>query len=119
MKKALTYHVWLDVLRNRFWDKLKCDQINSQSVAHIVLDWFWGSGFAGIKSLQRCLSLKADGIVGSKTLAALNTDNPRGLFEHIRKSREQFFRNLAEKRPNDKKHLKGWLNRLNDIPFTE
>lgn len=119
MKKALTYHVWLDVLRNRFWDKLKCDQINSQSVAHIVLDWFWGSGFAGIKSLQRCLSLKADGIVGSKTLAALNTDNPRGLFEHIRKSREQFFRNLAEKRPKDKKHLKGWLNRLNDIPFTE
>jgi len=52
-------------------------------------------------------------------LAALNTDNPRGLFEHIRKSREQFFRNLAEKRPKDKKYLKGWLRRLNDIPFTK
>lgn len=119
MRKCLTYAVWLDVLRNRFWDKCKCDQIVSQSVAHIVLDWFWCSGFAGIKAMQRCLSLTADGLVGPRTLAALNGDSPEQLFEQIRCSREQFLRNLAAKRPKDKKHLKGWLRRLNDIPFTQ
>ena len=119
MKKALIYTVWLDVLKRRFWNKCKCDQINNQSVALIVLDWFWGSGLAGIKALQRCLSLKADGIIGPKTLATLIDANPRNLFEHIRNSREQFFWKLVERRPKDGKYLKGWLRRLNDIPFTE
>ena len=119
MKKALTYAVWLDVLKTRFWDKCKCDEIRSQSVAHIVLDWFWGSGFAGIKALQRSLSLTADGIVGPKTLATLNDANARNLFDYIRDAREKFFRNLVARRPKDEKYLKGWLRRLNDIPFTQ
>ena len=118
MKKALTYAVRLDVLKSRFWDKCMCDQITSQSVAHIVLDWFWCSGFAGIKALQRCLSLTADGIVGAKTLATLNGANARNLFEHIRNARGQFYRNLVVRLPKNEKYLKGWLGRLNDIPFT-
>ena len=105
MRKALTYAVWLDVLKSRFWDKCRCDEIRSQSVAHIVLDWFWGSGFAGIKALQRCFDLEPDGIVGPKTLAALNyAMTARATFEHIRNARKQFFRNLVARRPKDEKY---------------
>lgn len=119
MMKSLTYKVWLDVLTNRFWDKCKCEAIVSPSIAHIVLDWFWCSGFAGIKEMQRSLSLQADGLIGPKTLAVLNSGDHKQLFERIKASRERYLRGLAEKRPKNEKFLKGWLNRLNNIPFRD
>ena len=119
MMKSLTYKVWLDVLTNRFWSKCKCEAIVSPSIALFVVDWFWCSGFAGIKEMQRSLSLKADGLIGPITLAALNNGDHKQIFERIRNRREKYLRDLAIKRPKDKKHLNGWLNRLNDIPFRE
>lgn len=117
MRAQLTYAVWYDVLKTRFWDKCQGDNIKSQSVAHIVVDWFWGSGFAGLKSLQKCLSLTADGIVGPKTLATLNGANAKGIFDHIKDARVKYYNSIVEKRPTNKKFLKGWMNRLNDIQF--
>mgnify|MGYP000807403415 FL=1 len=72
------------VLKPHYWDRWKADDIKSQSVANILVDWVWASGAHGIKIPQRLLGVSVDGIVGPKTLAAVNARNPRELFDMIK-----------------------------------
>ena len=65
------------VLKPHYWDRWKADLIQDQSVANILVDWVWASGAHGIKIPQRLLGVTADGIVGPKTIAAVNSRNPR------------------------------------------
>ena len=58
------------VLKPHCWDRWKADSIQSQKVANILVDWVWGSGKHGIVIPQRLLGVKADGIVGTKTISA-------------------------------------------------
>lgn len=106
------------VLKPHYWDRWKADQIKSQPVANILVDWVWGSGKHGIVIPQRLLGLKDDGIVGPLTLAAVNNADPRKLFDDIKKEREAFLWRIVKKNPSQKRFIKGWLNRLNDLKFT-
>ena len=105
------------VLRPHYWNRWKADQIKSQSLANILVDWVWGSGAHGIKIPQQLLGVQADGIVGPKTLAALNAQKPEAFFNLIKNRREQFFNTIVKKDPSQKIFLKGWLRRLNSINF--
>ena len=51
------------VLKPHYWDRWKADDIKSQSVANILVDWVWASGAHGIKIPQRLLGVSVDGIV--------------------------------------------------------
>ena len=105
------------VMKPHFWDRWKADQIQSQSVANIVVDWVWGSGANGITKVQTLLGVKADGIVGKKTLAALNARDPKELFYAIKQRREEFLYAIVRNKPSQKVFLKGWLRRLNSIEY--
>lgn len=69
------------VLKPHYWDRCKADTIKSQDVANILVDWVWASGIWGIKYTQEILSLNMDGVVGPKTIAAINTADPEELFQ--------------------------------------
>lgn len=105
------------ILRPHYWNRWKADQIKSQSLANILVDWVWGSGASGIKIPQQLLGVTADGIVGPKTLAALNSQKPEAFFNIIKNRREQFFNTIVKNNPSQKVFLKGWLRRLNSINF--
>jgi len=105
------------ILRPHYWNRWKADQINSQSLANILVDWVWGSGVNGIKIPQQLLGVTADGIVGPRTLAALNAKEPHAFFNLIKNRREQFFNTIVKNNPSQKVFLKGWLRRLNSIGF--
>lgn len=105
------------VLRPHYWNRWKADQIKSQSLANILVDWVWGSGAHGIKIPQQLLGVQADGIVGPKTLAAINAQKPEAFFNLIKNRREQFFNTIVKKDPSQKVFLKGWMRRLNSINF--
>lgn len=105
------------VLRPHYWNRWKADQINSQSLANILVDWVWGSGKHGIVIPQRMLGVQADGIVGPKTLAALNGVDAKVFFDQMKVEREMFFRRIVEAKPTQKKFLKGWLRRLGGIQW--
>lgn len=106
------------VLKPHYWDRWRADEIRSQSVANILVDWVWGSGVNGIKIPQRVLGVTQDGVVGPKTLAALNAQGPRTFFEKIKVEREAFLRRIVARDPSQSRFIKGWLNRLNDLKFT-
>ncbi len=114
--KFITQKEWLHIFKKGYWDKMQADKIENQSVAQLCVDMCWGSGpITSIKKIQSALGLKADGIVGPKTLEALNLD-PEKVFKTLWDMRKAWFERIA-KNGNNQKFLKGWLNRLNDIKF--
>ena len=113
--KCMTDGEWLDILKTMFWDRWQADKIKSQKLANILVDWVWGSGVYGIKIPQRILGVKQDGIVGNKTLEALNAQDPDKLFQVIYEARKKYLNDITISRPINKRFLKGWLNRLEDI----
>ena len=107
------------VLKPHYWDRWKADLVISQSVANILVDWVWASGAHGIKIPQRLLGVTVDGIVGPKTLVAVNARNPRELFDMIKIVRFDFIEDICKKRPANNKFKRGWMNRINDLRFEE
>lgn len=105
------------VLKPYYWDRWKADSIQDQSVANILVDWIWASGVHGIKIPQDLLGVIPDDIVGPKTLVAVNSRNPRELFDQIKIARFDFIEDICRKRPANNKFKRGWMNRINDISY--
>jgi lysozyme family protein len=108
------------VLR-KYWDKWLADKIKNQSIANILVDWYWGSGKWGIVIPQRdILGVSADGVVGEKTIAKLNEmidKDAEALFDKIYAARVKFLDNIVKNNPSQKRFIKGWKNRLADFKF--
>jgi lysozyme family protein len=113
----LSYNDWKSILKMLYWDRWNADEIKSQSIAEIVCDFVWASGVHGIKVPQDLVGVIPDGIVGPKTLAAVNSRNPRELFDQIKIARFDFIEDICRKRPANNKFKRGWMNRINDIKF--
>ena len=105
------------ILKPHYWDRWKADQIISQPIANILVDWVWGSGKWGVIIPQRILGLQTDGVVGRLTIAAVNKQNPAELFARIKTARVEFLNNIVKNDPSQRVFLKGWINRLNDLKF--
>lgn len=136
--KRISYTEWLDILKTMFWDKVKADDIKSQSIANLCVNTVWGSGASYIKVIQKTAGAYPDGIFGPKTLEAINSQDPRVLFNKLWNRRKKFFEDIVkadvkryeakigreateyEKKKYTKyRFLKGWMNRLNDFQFTD
>ena len=115
--KNISNEDWHEVFKGLYWDRWKADEIKNQAVANILVDWVWASGSHGIKRPQRLLGVTADGVVGSKTIAALNAKDPAELFRMIKADRLKFIDEICEKRPANNRFKKGWLNRINAIKY--
>lgn len=112
--KNISYKEWRDIIHTMYWSKWKADLIEDQNVANMLVDWVWMSGQGvGIKKVQKLLNLTQDGIVGPKTLKAVNeTDN---LLKLVYNARASHFNQIVRSNPSQKKWLKGWMNRINYI----
>lgn len=122
------------VLVPHYWNRWKADAINDQKIANILVDWVWASGSHGIKIPQRLLGVNVDGIVGPKTIEAVNFADPKSLFLAIYDERVKFINNIVERSVSEyekkigrkatetellkytqKRFRKGWLNRLSEL----
>lgn len=118
--KAITDEQWLMIFKAGYWNPWLADYIANQSIANIVVDWAWASGTrTSIKQVQRILNTAVDGIVGPKTLAAINSANPRELFDRIRSARLTFVDDIVRRNPTQARFIRGWKNRINNIKFSE
>ena len=105
------------ILKPHYWDRWKADQIVSQPIANILVDWVWGSGKWGIIIPQRLLGVEADGVAGQQTITAVNKQSPADLFARIKTARLTFLNDVVKNNPSQRVFLKGWINRLNDLKF--
>ena len=116
-QRIITNEQWMEIFKCQYWDRWKADEIENQSIANIVVDWVWASGVHGIKQVQKILGVEVDGIVGRKTLAALNSRPADPLFHQIQAARIAFVENIVRRKPSQRKFLRGWKNRILAIKF--
>lgn len=64
-----------------------------------------------IKIMQRCVGVKADGLIGPVTLKHISKLTPECMYQR----RVGFYNYLVRKNSKFKKFIKGWLNRAKDI----
>lgn len=105
------------VMRPHYWNRWRADEIRSQSLANILVDWVWASGKHGIVIPQRLLGVTADGVVGPKTLAALNARNDQEFFKELKARRTAFIESICNQTPSQRAFRAGWLRRLNCMGY--
>lgn len=116
--KEITQAEWDLIFKEGYWDKWRADEINNQSIADLLVDWTWASGRYGIILPQRVLGVKDDGVVGPKTIAAINNyQDQKELFWKLWSRRKRHFEDIAKN--GKEKFLKGWLHRLEDFTYNE
>lgn len=118
--KNVSYEDWLSCMKRYFWDRISGDQIKSQSVADAIMDFFWNAGYNGTRAVQSVLGVKVDGIIGKKSIAAINSRDPFDLWAHIQSARYDYYQSRVKANPEKyKKYLAGWLNRLEAIRYED
>lgn len=115
--KKLSDKEWEQIIKTGYWDKCKADQIDSQAVAEIMVDWCINSGLIGLRKVQELVGAKPDGIVGPITLSLINTSDPKILFDRIMAARRQYYINIVKKDPAKKVFMNGWINRLGHFEY--
>lgn len=116
--RKLTEEQWQYIFKKGFWDRIQGDKIECQSVANMIVDYVWASGVYGIKYVQKLLGVSADGLIGSKTLQAINSyPSSKELFERIRQRRLDHFDAIVKNNPSQKVFLKGWKRRVNSMDW--
>lgn len=106
------------IMKLLYWDTVKADKIVSQNVANILVDWAWNSGVGrAAKEVQSIVGATADGIIGEKSIAAINAMNSEDLFKKIFAARLKYIDNIVASNPKNKTFEKGWKNRLNSIQY--
>jgi len=100
--RNITKQEALNIFKQYYWDKLLADQINSQAVAETFVDMAINAGDRrAVKIMQRVLNdyfnknLQIDGIMGPKTLGAINSVDEAQLFELYNQARENYYRSLS------------------------
>lgn len=114
--KLLTEEDFHRVFKNNFWDACKADKIQDQSVANMLVDFAYNSGVKrAITYLQLTLGITADGIIGNKTLFAINKSNGEILFKRFKKTRKNYLMSIAKGTQKD--FLNGWLRRVSYMTY--
>lgn len=103
--------------KQNFWDVNRLDDIKDQQVANTVYDFGVNSGTSrAAKFLQQSVNavskynLTVDGVIGPKTVTAVNSVNPEMLHKEYNRLREKFYLSIAG--GSQVQFLKGWLKRL-------
>ena len=106
---------WKIIYKKLFWDAIGGDKIKSQRIADILVNWAWGSGvYRPSVTIQRILGVTADGVIGKKTIEAINNANEVELYNSLKDANIKFFKDLGAQ-PKYADFLQGWLNRLDDL----
>lgn len=96
----------------------KLDKVINNKVALSVCDWAVNSGKNGIKNAQIAINqltntnLDVDGVIGNKTLEALNAADPEKFLEVYHNLQRIYYRSKVEGDKTQKEFLTGWLNRV-------
>lgn len=116
--KKITNEQWKYIFKNGYWDRIQGDLINNQSIANFLVDWFYNSGVYAIKFTQRILGVKDDGIVGNKTIAAINGyKTQKNLFERLWSRRKKQYEDIVNKNQSQQVFYNGWMRRLMSFKF--
>lgn len=116
--KRLTSEDAARIYKEYFWDKYSFAQIDNQNLCNRLFDLSVNCGpIEAIKLLQRACNdvctphIKVDGMLGPKTITAVNCLAPKAIYNALIKEAKTFYEELADHGQNHR-YLNGWINRL-------
>ncbi len=104
-----------------YYDKVKGDHLKSGAVAVGITDYYWGSGLYAIKRIQSALNihysrnLSVDGVVGAKTVQAINSVPAKHMLSILKEVRAQHYAAIVRHDASQGKFINGWNNRNYDV----
>jgi lysozyme family protein len=100
-----------------YWDRVKGDDIVSDTVAMSIFDFAVNAGVTTSSSLvQMVVETPADGIIGKQTIEKLNQFDPENFLAAFTVAKIARYVNIVKKRPTSQKYFYGWVRRaLGDI----
>jgi lysozyme family protein len=119
---AMSSDDWSVIFKKLYWDKALADDIDSQRIANLIVDWLWGSGqYYPEKDTQEIVNtvlhghIATDGVFGPATIAAINSANEEELYNDLIARRKDFIDNIVKTNPSQEEFHQGWINRLNKL----
>lgn len=101
-----------DFYRSGWWDTIQGDQIRDQEVAYTVYSFATNAGLkTAIRLLQVVVGATPDGVMGPKTIEALNGMEPRLFMALYALARIARYRDIVARDRSQGKFLLGWINR--------
>jgi lysozyme family protein len=93
-----------------FWDKIRGDELPA-GVDYLVYDFAVNAGVGrAVKTLQSAVGTNPDGVIGPATIAAVKSSTD--LVEKFSNVKEAFYKGIVERKPDQARFIKGWLNRV-------
>ena len=112
--RSLTPEKVTPLYKKRYWDAVKGDDLPI-GIDLCVFDCAVNSGVSrSARFIQSTAGVTADGVIGPKTIEAINSKQPSSLISDFCAKREAFYRTL----PTFATFGKGWMNRLDDVEGT-
>ena len=115
--KNLTVEQARDIYFADWWLPLRCPEIKDDRVAQKYLDTCVNVGKSpGTKILQKAVTaagmmVMPDGIIGPRTLAAVNSVDPVALLVQMRYYQAEYYKDLIRRNPTLAKFERGWMRR--------
>lgn len=116
--KDLTKDIAEDIYKNKYYLSNNLDKIKDKRVALSMADWTINSGNWGTKKAQQTVNilkgdiLVVDGILGEKSIQAINSINPEIFLTQYHELQRKFYQAIVDYNSSQKVFLKGWLNRV-------
>ena len=101
-----------DFYKKEFWDKARLDEVVSQQVANEIFVAGVNMGMKkAVMLAQKLVCVPADGLVGPKTLAAINKYDDAAFDEMYDVLETDHYAMIIANNPSKRIYAKGWRNR--------
>jgi lysozyme family protein len=101
-----------DFYKENFWNKIKGDDLVHDVIASSLFNFAVNAGVhVSIKLAQICVKTAPDGVIGPKTISALNQANPELFVAYYALAKIARYRDIVTRDRSQLKFLLGWVSR--------
>ncbi len=102
----------MEFYKKEFWDKMRLDEVECQNTAEEMFVFGVNAGIGvAVKAGQRVAGVSVDGVIGSKTIEALNKFDEAEFSVMYDIEEIKYYEGLVAKNEKFRKYLNGWRNR--------
>lgn len=104
-----------EIYRRDYWEAVRADEL-PPGLSLAVADFALNSGPArAVKALQKALGNPQTGVMEEETLGEANAYERVDLIMLYQAERQRFLNAIVDSRPNQRKFLRGWTQRVDDV----
>ena len=115
--KQLTRDQAIEAYYNRYWRKMRLQNIHQQEAILQIFDFGINAGMrTAIRIAQKISGATVDGLPGSETTTRIN-EYPGDFLADYKQARREYYHALVRHKPENERFVKGWLKRVDNTHF--